>query len=165
MSSYHTEWPLFEVFVKSRNALEHKHSSSLHATDADHALMLARDVYTRRQEGSSLWVVPADCISEAGVTAAEALSTSPCAYEVFLRLKPGLDHKHVGSVDAHDGAEALAKASRAFGVYPPGALWVVAAHNVLATEPEQREPFFEPMADKTYRLPTFYRLPDAVNNM
>nr|WP_231879886.1 1,2-phenylacetyl-CoA epoxidase subunit B [Crenobacter luteus] len=84
---------------------------------------------------------------------------------MFLRLKAGLDHKHVGSVDAKNGAEAVAAAVRAFGDYAPGSLWVAPSDAIVATEAEERDPFFEPMADKTYRLPTFYRLPDAVNNM
>jgi ring-1,2-phenylacetyl-CoA epoxidase subunit PaaB len=51
------EWPLWEVFVRSKQGLEHKHCGSLHASDAQHALQMARDVYTRRQEGVSIWVV------------------------------------------------------------------------------------------------------------
>ena len=52
------EWPLWEVFVRSRRGLSHVHVGSLHAPDAEMALRNARDVYTRRQEGVSLWVVP-----------------------------------------------------------------------------------------------------------
>jgi ring-1,2-phenylacetyl-CoA epoxidase subunit PaaB len=48
---------LFEVFIRSKQGLEHKHCGSLHAADAQQALTLARDVYTRRQEGVSIWVV------------------------------------------------------------------------------------------------------------
>jgi len=51
------EWPLFEVFVRSKNGLEHRHVGSLHAADEEMALENARDVYTRRQEGVSIWVV------------------------------------------------------------------------------------------------------------
>jgi ring-1,2-phenylacetyl-CoA epoxidase subunit PaaB len=56
------EWPLWEVFVRSRQGLEHRHCGSLHAADAKQALQMARDVYTRRQEGVSLWVVPSAAI-------------------------------------------------------------------------------------------------------
>ena len=58
-----SEWPLWEVFVRSKQGLEHKHCGSLHASDAGHALRLARDVYTRRQEGVSIWVVPSSAIT------------------------------------------------------------------------------------------------------
>jgi ring-1,2-phenylacetyl-CoA epoxidase subunit PaaB len=49
--------PLWEVFVRSRNGLAHAHVGSLHAADATLALGAARDVYTRRGEGTSIWVV------------------------------------------------------------------------------------------------------------
>jgi 1,2-phenylacetyl-CoA epoxidase PaaB subunit len=52
-------WPLYEVFIRSRNGLDHKHCGSVHAPDAKIALQNARDVYTRRMEGVSIWVVRA----------------------------------------------------------------------------------------------------------
>ena len=55
--------PLWEVFVRSRRGLSHQHVGSLHAADAELALRNARDVYTRRQEGVSIWVVPAAAIT------------------------------------------------------------------------------------------------------
>ncbi len=49
--------PLFEVFVRSKRGLDHTHVGSVHAEDAEQALEYARDVYTRRSEGISVWVV------------------------------------------------------------------------------------------------------------
>jgi ring-1,2-phenylacetyl-CoA epoxidase subunit PaaB len=60
------EWPLWEVFVRSKQGLEHKHCGSLHAADAQQALQMARDVYTRRMEGVSIWVVPSRAITASG---------------------------------------------------------------------------------------------------
>ena len=54
--------PLWEVFIRSRTGLAHKHAGSLHAADATMALQNARDVYTRRGEGTSIWVVPSSAI-------------------------------------------------------------------------------------------------------
>lgn len=51
------EWPLWEVFIRSQHGLAHKHVGSLHAADARMAVANARDVYTRRSEGVSIWVV------------------------------------------------------------------------------------------------------------
>lgn len=51
------DWPLWEVFIRSRQGLDHKHVGSLHAADAQMAIENARDVYTRRMEGVSIWVV------------------------------------------------------------------------------------------------------------
>lgn len=56
-------WPLFEVFIRSKNGLDHKHAGSLHAADAQMAIENARDVYTRRQEGVSIWVVESKYIT------------------------------------------------------------------------------------------------------
>jgi ring-1,2-phenylacetyl-CoA epoxidase subunit PaaB len=52
-----SDWPLWEVFIRSKQGLDHKHAGSLHAADAQMAIENARDVYTRRMEGVSLWVV------------------------------------------------------------------------------------------------------------
>lgn len=51
-------WPLWEVFVRANRGLNHVHAGSVHAADADTAVQAARDVYTRRSEGVSVWVVP-----------------------------------------------------------------------------------------------------------
>jgi ring-1,2-phenylacetyl-CoA epoxidase subunit PaaB len=51
------DWPLWEVFIRSQHGLAHKHVGSLHAADAEMAVNNARDVYTRRNEGVSIWVV------------------------------------------------------------------------------------------------------------
>jgi ring-1,2-phenylacetyl-CoA epoxidase subunit PaaB len=51
------EWPLYEVFVRGKRGLNHVHVGSLHAADDRMALLHARDVYTRRNEGVSIWVV------------------------------------------------------------------------------------------------------------
>ncbi len=91
------EWPLWEVFVRSKAGLDHKHCGSLHAPDAQLAIQAARDVYTRRQEGTSIWVVRSD--------------------------------------------------------------------QIVASDPGDKAMLFDPMADKVYRHPTFYTLPDEVNHM
>lgn len=57
MNDVGSEWPLWEVFVRPKSGLDHKHCGSLHAADAAMALQLAREVYTRRMEGTSVWVV------------------------------------------------------------------------------------------------------------
>ena len=57
------EWPLYEVFVRGKRGLNHVHVGSLHAPDDEMALRHARDVYTRRNEGVSIWVVRADDIT------------------------------------------------------------------------------------------------------
>lgn len=57
------EWPLWEVFIRGQHGLSHRHVGSLHAPDAGVAMNNARDVYTRRNEGVSIWVVRSDEVS------------------------------------------------------------------------------------------------------
>ena len=91
------DWPLWEVFIRSRTGLSHKHVGSLHAADQQMALQNARDLYTRRQEGVSIWVVRSD--------------------------------------------------------------------KIIASDPKESSAFFEPAEDKIYRHPTFYEIPDEVENL
>lgn len=51
------DWPLWEIFLRSRGGLSHKHVGSVHAPDSELAMRHARDVYTRRMEGVSIWAV------------------------------------------------------------------------------------------------------------
>lgn len=91
------EWPLFEVFIRSRAGLSHRHAGSVHGADEHMALDHARDVYTRRNEGVSIWVVRSSAIT--------------------------------------------------------------------ASDPADSESLFDPAGDKIYRHPTFYDIPDGVENL
>ena len=66
-------WPLWEVFIRSKQGLDHKHAGSLHAADAPMAIENARDVYTRRMEGVSIWVVESKYIHASNPDDAEML--------------------------------------------------------------------------------------------
>ncbi|HEX4728967.1 MAG TPA: 1,2-phenylacetyl-CoA epoxidase subunit PaaB [Jatrophihabitans sp.] len=89
--------PLWEVFVRPGRGTNHVHVGSLHAADATMALQNARDLYTRRGEGVSIWVVPSSA--------------------------------------------------------------------VVASSPDEKDAFFAPAADKVYRHPTFYAIPDGVEHL
>ena len=68
-----SEWPLWEVFIRSKAGLDHKHAGSLHAADAEMAIENARDVYTRRMEGVSIWVVESKFIHASDPGESESL--------------------------------------------------------------------------------------------
>jgi ring-1,2-phenylacetyl-CoA epoxidase subunit PaaB len=72
-SEENADWPLWEVFIRSKNGLDHKHAGSLHAADAQMAIENARDVYTRRQEGVSIWVVESKYIHASDPSESESL--------------------------------------------------------------------------------------------
>lgn len=69
MSDGRTAWPLWEVFIRGQHGLSHRHVGSLHAPDAATAMGNARDVYTRRNEGVSIWVVEARHITASAPSA------------------------------------------------------------------------------------------------
>jgi len=73
---------LWEVFIRSRNGLAHKHVGSVHAADANMALQAARDVYTRRGEGLSLWVVPSTALV-ASDPSDKAMMFEPTASKIY----------------------------------------------------------------------------------
>jgi ring-1,2-phenylacetyl-CoA epoxidase subunit PaaB len=75
-------WPLWEVFVRAKRGLSHVHAGSLHAPDAVMALRNARDLYTRRQEGVSIWVVPATAITASSPDERDAFF-DPAADKVY----------------------------------------------------------------------------------
>jgi len=60
-----SDWPLWEVFTQPAGGAPHEHAGSLHAPDAEIALQNARDVYSRRGEAVSIWVVPSASITAA----------------------------------------------------------------------------------------------------
>jgi ring-1,2-phenylacetyl-CoA epoxidase subunit PaaB len=90
-------WPLWEVFVRARRGLSHQHVGSLHAPDAAMALRNARDVYTRRGEGVSIWVVPAAAIT----------ASSPDEKDPFF--DPAMDkaYRHPTFYDVPEGVSHL----------------------------------------------------------
>jgi ring-1,2-phenylacetyl-CoA epoxidase subunit PaaB len=89
------EWPLWEVFVRARRGLSHNHVGSLHAPDARLALRNARDVYTRRQEGVSIWVVAAAAIT----------ASSPDEKDAFFDPAGDKPYRHPTFYDIPDGVQ------------------------------------------------------------
>ena len=87
-------------------------------------------------------------------------------WEVFIRSKQGLDHKHAGSLHAADAAMAIENARDVYTRRQEGvSLWAVESKYIHASNPDDAESLYEPAADKIYRHPTFYDLPDEVKHM
>ena len=100
-SDVQKEWPLWEVFVRSKAGLDHKHCGSLHAPDANMAIQMARDVYTRRQEGCSVWVVQSDQIVASLISLAHDLGLSVTAEGVETTAQA--DRLRAGGCDTAQG--------------------------------------------------------------
>jgi ring-1,2-phenylacetyl-CoA epoxidase subunit PaaB len=87
-------------------------------------------------------------------------------WEVFLRARGGLSHRHVGSVHAPDRELAIRHARDAYTRREEGiSMWVVRSTDIVASDPGDSASLFEPAADKVYRHPTFYELPDELKHM
>lgn len=87
-------------------------------------------------------------------------------YEVFIRSKAGLNHRHAGSIHAADDQMALNHARDTYTRRNEGvSIWVVRSSEITASDPHENAAFFEPAADKIYRHPTFYKVPDGVENL
>jgi ring-1,2-phenylacetyl-CoA epoxidase subunit PaaB len=63
---------LWEVFLQSKSGLAFKHVGSLHAYDKCLAIKNARDLFTRRNEGNAIWVVPSKEIVAVSINDTEA---------------------------------------------------------------------------------------------
>ncbi|SCB74821.1 ring-1,2-phenylacetyl-CoA epoxidase subunit PaaB [Pseudarthrobacter enclensis] len=90
-------WGLWEVFVRSSRGLSHVHAGSLHAPDAAMALRNARDLYTRRNEGVSIWVVPAEAIA----------ASDPDSKGSFFESPQGKDYRHATYYTKSEGVKHL----------------------------------------------------------
>jgi ring-1,2-phenylacetyl-CoA epoxidase subunit PaaB len=87
-------------------------------------------------------------------------------WEVFIRSRGGLSHKHVGSVHAPDAELAVRHARDTYTRRLEGvSIWVARSSDIVASDPDQAGALFEPAADKIYRHPTFYTLPIELKHM
>ena len=87
------EWPLWEVFIRSKQGLSHKHVGSLRATDSKMAIDNARDVYTRRSEGISIWVIESKFVS----------ASDPEDSDAFFEPSEDKLYRHPTFYDVPDG--------------------------------------------------------------
>ena len=87
-------------------------------------------------------------------------------WEVFIRTRNGMAHRHVGSVHAADATMALQNARDVYTRRGEGlSVWVVRSSEIVASDPSEKEMMFEPTGSKIYRHPTFYDVPDDVGHM
>lgn len=96
----------------------------------------------------------------------DSMNTDWELFEVFLRARNGLNHKHVGSVHAADTAMAISAARDLYTRRNEGeSIWVIASKDITASDPNNSDAMFEPAKDKIYRHPTFYEITKEVKNM
>jgi ring-1,2-phenylacetyl-CoA epoxidase subunit PaaB len=87
-------------------------------------------------------------------------------YEVFLQSKAGKEFKHAGSIHAFDKEMAIENARDTYTRRGEGVcIWVVPSKEITSISLQESTYFIEPSADKIYRHPTFYEIPEGVKNM
>lgn len=87
-------------------------------------------------------------------------------WEIFIRSKNGLNHRHVGSLHAADSEMAIENARDVYTRRSEGvSIWVVESKDITASNPDDADELFEPAQDKVYRHPTFYKMPDEVKHI
>jgi len=87
-------------------------------------------------------------------------------WEVFVQSRPGLPHKHSGSVHAVDAEMALQNARDVYTRRSEGInIWVVPSEAIVASTPADEGSFFDPANDKVYRHPTFYEVPEGIKHL
>ena len=80
-------------------------------------------------------------------------------WEVFLQPKTGVQFQHCGSVQASDKEMALQNARELYTRRQEGTcIWVVKAEDIVSSNPNDSESFFDPADDKVYRYPTFFKV-------
>jgi ring-1,2-phenylacetyl-CoA epoxidase subunit PaaB len=104
--------------------------------------------------------------AKAAASEARSVGTEWPLWEVFIRSKQGLDHKHVGSLHAADAKMAIENARDVYTRRQEGiSIWVVESKQVFASNPDEADSFYDPANDKLYRHPTFYNLPNELKHM
>jgi ring-1,2-phenylacetyl-CoA epoxidase subunit PaaB len=87
-------------------------------------------------------------------------------WEVFIRSKQGLNHKHVGSLRAPDSEMAIKNARDVYTRRSEGvSIWVTESKNLFASNPYDADSLYEPSDSKVYRHPSFYEVPDGIEHM
>ena len=164
MTAGDTQWPRHHVFHPEGLDRSHINLGSVHATDAEMALQNARDVFARRPECVSLWVVPAaeihsltaDELERIGLPELETENGTAETYQVFLKQTQIGSHGHVGSVEAASPSHALALAISKYGKQGGIVWWVVPDASIARTAPNEIDSLFQPAASKPYRSQSFY---------
>ena len=87
---------VWEVFIQSKNGLAHKHVGNIHAADKVMALENARELYTRRNEGSCIWVVKSEHIVSSVPEDAESFfdpaNDKVYRHPTFYKMPDGAKH-------------------------------------------------------------------------
>jgi len=161
------QWPRYEVFKQERDGGPFRNVGSVHAPDAEMALLNARDVFARRPACRSLWVVPAAAIVAATMVAATMVAHTtgdaepagaPGPLEAYAVCGKQSERQamtyvdYLGRVEARSAAEAL-RAAPALG---EARIWWVFPERAISRSDPADAPGLEAAMGKLFRLPNQY---------
>ncbi len=165
-----TQWPRYQVFLQEREGTPFQDVGSVHAPDAELALLNARDVFVRRPECTRLWVVPAGAIFSR--TGEELQKENPGEsgetevveqYAVFCKLKPIGTHVLQAQIMAATPAQALQRAREQFSGLSTASSWMVfPTQQMIASDPAEAASLFNPALNKPFRMPTDFQTVTAM---
>ena len=160
-----TQWPKYIVFDQPSEGKTSFYAGSVHAPDAEMALLNARDVFGRRDDHVRLWVVReshifAKTLEElASEIPASSQSSNDDPSETYLVFQK-IAHKgtliQVGEVNATNPEDALGKALETYSNPKALVWWVFPARVIHYTDPAENESLFGPAYDKPFRHSSFY---------
>ncbi|CUS02806.2 putative enzyme of phenylacetate metabolism [Candidatus Promineifilum breve] len=167
------QWLPYQVFKQEREGAPFRNVGSVHAADAEMALLAARDVFARRPACNSLWVVPAavilartaeELVGERGRKGAgeqggggAGEQEDSVQYAVFSKQsdRQAMTYvEYVGEIAAGSPEEALRRAVEAAGA--PALVWWVCPAAAIARSGEDDIPGLAAATSKLFRLPNQY---------
>jgi len=169
-----TQWPRFQVFVQDKPEAPYLDYGSVHAPDAEMALMNARDVFARRPACVSMWVVPVENIFSK--TAEELEDWEPEnktlhpgsgeTYQVFRKTRHIGTQTFIGQVEAGSPEQALKNALARFGPADTALVWwVFPERKVLESKIDDIPSMYMPASEKKFRLSTDFKTLTAMREI
>jgi len=157
-----TQWPRYMVFQQFKADKPLEHAGTVHAVDPEMALQNGRDVFVRRPDCVSLWVVRAERIlsmtpqelAEVNWDEVSDEGNTPALYHVFQKRKHQGQCVQVGEVDATSDIVAMKKALDLYSDEKSLFWWVFPETAVSRSNSDDFDSMFAPAEEKLYRHQT-----------
>ena len=162
------QFATFEVFVQPKEGKPFQHEGIVHAPNLEMAYVLAKEAFTRRFLCVSLYVVDtvnvaASPTMENDANVYQQIEYMPeqpgdkMSYEIYHLIKRGKQHVHVGTVQAVNAREAMARAKDQFN---PGKTlcnaWAVLTQDIRFTLAEEKD-LWNTLPEKKFRDAAEYK--------
>ena len=169
-----TQWPRFQVFVQERLGEPFLDVGSVHAPDAEMALLNARDVFARRPECVAMWVVPVEGIFAKTAQELHNWEGSPAVespekrepYYLFIKSRPAGTQTLLGQLEASSPEQALRLALEHYPDKKSAYVWwVFPARLALSSQPGDIPSLYAPAGEKHFRLSSDYKTVTAMRKL